>query len=122
MDCRYGSQQFERTTRTSGEDPAIFSTALETLAIKAFGDMGQTAWLRIIRDHFIAGHNSCELCQHLDSVSPETPMPDIVDRGGGSRTRGEVQRRILPSGRKLQHDHGSGHRRSQSSFLRCWSR
>ena len=45
----YG-RQFERTTRTIGEDPAIFATALETLAVKAFGDMGQTAQLRLIRD------------------------------------------------------------------------
>ena len=51
-------RQFERTTRTSGEDPAIFATALETLAIKAFGDMGQMARLHIIRDSFIAGHSS----------------------------------------------------------------
>ena len=41
-----------RTTRTVGEDPAIFATELETLAIKAFGDMGQTARLRLIRDRF----------------------------------------------------------------------
>ena len=68
------------TTRTSGEDPTIFATALEMLAIKAFVDMGQTARLHIIRDRFIAGHSSCELRQHLDSVSPETPMQDIVDR------------------------------------------
>ena len=53
--------QFERTVRTTGEDPSIFATALETLAIKAFGDMGQTAWLRIIRNRFVAGHDSCEL-------------------------------------------------------------
>ena len=33
-----------------GEDPAIFATALETLAVKAFGDMGWTAQLRLIRD------------------------------------------------------------------------
>ena len=60
-------RQFERTTRTVGEDPAIFATALETLAVKAFGDMGQTACLRLIRDRFIAGHSSCELRRHLDS-------------------------------------------------------
>ena len=36
-------RQLERSTRTIGEDPAIFATALETLAVKAFGDMGQTA-------------------------------------------------------------------------------
>ena len=69
-------RQFEKTTRTAGEDPSIFEIALETLAIKAFGDMGQTAQLRLIRHRFIAGHNSCE---HLDSVPSETPIRDIVD-------------------------------------------
>ena len=73
-------RQFERTTRTVGEDPAIFATALETLAVKAFGDMGQTAQLRLIRDRFIAGHSNCDLRRHLDSVSPDTPIRDVVDR------------------------------------------
>ena len=50
---------------------------LETLADKAFGDISR---LRIIRDHFIAGHNCCELGHHLDSVAPETPIQNIVDR------------------------------------------
>ena len=36
-------RQFERTIRTTGEDPANFATALEMLAVKVFGDMGQTA-------------------------------------------------------------------------------
>ena len=44
--------------RTPGEDPSIFATALGTLAIKTFGDMGQTARLRIIWDRFIAGQIS----------------------------------------------------------------
>ena len=35
--------QFERTTRTAGEDPSIFATALETLAIKAFGGHGSNS-------------------------------------------------------------------------------
>ena len=48
--------------------------------MKAFGDMGHTARLHIIQDHFIAGHDSCELRRHLDSVTPETPIRDIVDR------------------------------------------
>ena len=48
--------------------------------IKAFGDMGQTARLRIIRDRFVAEHNTFELHRHLDSVPPETPLRDIVDR------------------------------------------
>ena len=65
-------RQFERTTRKVGEDPAIFETALETL--------GQTARLRLIRDRFIAGHDNCEFRQHLDSVPPETPIRDVVDR------------------------------------------
>ena len=74
LSAHYGSpgrladyrRQFEKTTRTAGEDPSIFATALETLAVKAFGDMGQTARLRLIRDRFIAGHSSCELRRHLD--------------------------------------------------------
>ena len=73
-------RQFEKTTRTVGEDPAIFATALETLAVKAFGDMGRTAQLRLIRDRSIAGHSNCDLRRHLDSVPPETPIRDIVDR------------------------------------------
>ena len=47
--------------------------------MKAFGDMGNTARLRILRDRFIAGHDSCELRRHLDSMAPETPIRDIVD-------------------------------------------
>ena len=73
-------RQFEKTTRSAGEDPSIFAIALETLAVKAIGDMGQTARLRLICDHFIAGHSSCELRRYLDSVLPETPIRDVVDR------------------------------------------
>ena len=73
-------RQFERTVRMFGEDPSIFATALETLAIKAFGDMGQTARLHIIWNRFITRHDSCELRRHLDSVPPETPIRDIVHR------------------------------------------
>ena len=56
----YG-RQFDKTTRSAGEDPSIFAITLETLAVEAFGDMGQTARLWLIRDRFIAGHSSCEL-------------------------------------------------------------
>ena len=59
--------------------PSIFAIVLETLAVKDFGDMGHTARLRLIRDRFIAGHSSCELRRHLDSVPPETPIRDVVD-------------------------------------------
>ena len=73
-------REFDKTVRKPGEDPSNFAITLETLAVKAFGDMGQTARLRLIRDRFIAGHGSCELRQYLDCVPPDTPLRDIVDR------------------------------------------
>ena len=36
--------------------------------------------MRLIRDRFIAGHESCELRRHLDCLPPDTPLRDIVDR------------------------------------------
>ena len=63
-----------------GGDPSNFAITLETLAVKAFGDMGQTARLRLIRDQFIAGHGSFDLRRYLDCVPPDTPLRDIVDR------------------------------------------
>ena len=65
----------------------IFVTALETLAVKAFGDMGQTGRLILIRDIFIAGHDTCDLRRHLDSVPPETPIRDVVGFGKATPTR-----------------------------------
>ena len=65
---------------TGGEDPSNFAITLETLAAKAFDDMGQEARLRLIRDRFIAGHESCDLRRYLDCVPPDTPLRDIVDR------------------------------------------
>ena len=73
-------RQFEKITRAAGTDPSIFAIELETLVMKAFGDMGHMARLRLVRDQFIAGQDSYVLHQHLDSVSPETPIHDIVDR------------------------------------------
>ena len=75
--CR---REYDRTVRKPGEDPSNFAITLETLAVKAFGDMGQTARLRLIRDRFIAGHGSCDLRRYLDCVPPDTPIRDIVDR------------------------------------------
>ena len=72
--------EFDKTVRKPGEDPSNFAITLETLAVKAFGDMGQTAHLRLIRDRFIAGHGSCDLRRYLDCVPPDTPLRDIVDR------------------------------------------
>ena len=76
-DCR---RQFKRVTRTAGTDPSIFATKLETLALKAFGDMSHLARHRLVRDRSITRQDSCALRRHLDSVSPENPMRDIVDR------------------------------------------
>ena len=88
LSAHYGSpgrlanyrREFDKTVRKSGEDPSNFAIALETLAVKAFGDMGQAARLRLIRDRFIAGHGSCELSRYLDCVPSDTPLRDIVDR------------------------------------------
>ena len=102
-DWRITNDSLKKTTRTAGEDPSIFAIALETLAVKAFGDMGQTARLRLIRDRFIAGHNSRELRRHLDSVPPETPIRDSVDRCLGvmriRRFGGSVNRDLNRSSR-----------------------
>ena len=73
-------REFDKTVWKPGEDPSNFAIALETLAVKAFGDMGQAARLRLIRDRFIAGHGSCELRRYLDCVPPDTPLRDIVNR------------------------------------------
>ena len=73
-------RQFEKTVQQDGEDPSKFAVALETLAVKAFGDIGPKARNRIIRDQFIAGHPNSVLRRYLDSVPPETPIRDIVDR------------------------------------------
>ena len=58
-------REFDKTERKPGEDPANFGITLETLAVKAFGDIGRTVRLRLIRGRFIAGHESCELRRHL---------------------------------------------------------
>ena len=70
-------REFDKTVRKPGEDPSNFGI---TLTVKAFSDMGQTARLRLIRDRFIAGHESCELRRHLDCLPPDTPLRDIVNR------------------------------------------
>ena len=82
MGHRFGWQtigvSLRRRPRRKERIPSIFAIALETLAVKAFGDMGPIARLRLIHDRFIAGHDSCALRRHLDSVALETPIWDIV--------------------------------------------
>ena len=43
-------REFDKTVRKMGEDPSNFAIKLETLAVKTFGNMGQIARLRLIRD------------------------------------------------------------------------
>ena len=111
-------RQFEKTTRTSGEDLSIFATTLETLAIKAFGDMGQTERLCIICDRFIAGQTSCELHRHLDSVPPETPPGSVLELD--PKTREEAKRGSKPPGSepRLGHWTSPGHRQSRNNRKR----
>ena len=92
------SREFNKTVRKPGEDPYNFAITLEMLAVKAFGNMGQTARLRLIRDRFIAGHGSCDLRRYLDCVPPDTPLRDIVDRcrGWESHADPEVRRISKP--------------------------
>ena len=73
-------RQFERMTRPPGDDPAAFAIELETLARKAFVDVDAPVRLQLVRDRFITGQEHCALRRHLDSVGPDTPISDIVDR------------------------------------------
>ena len=73
-------RQFERMTRPPGDDPAAFAKELETLARKAFVDVDGSVRLQLVRDRFIIGQENRALRRHLDSVGPDTPISDIVDR------------------------------------------
>ena len=73
-------RKFESVTRRTGADPATFATELEILAVRGFGDMGTCARNRMVRDRLIADQRSCVLRRHLDSVPPDTPIWEIVDR------------------------------------------
>ena len=74
-------RQFERMTRPPGDDdPATFAIELETLACKAFVDVDAPVRLQLVRDKFITGQEHRYLRRHLDSVGPDTPISDIVDR------------------------------------------
>ena len=58
----------------------MFAIKLETLAQRAFADVNASVRLQLVRDRFIAGQAECSLRRHLDSVGPDTPIRDIVDR------------------------------------------
>ena len=58
----------------------VFAIELETLARKAFVDVDASVRLQLVRDRFILGQENRALRRHLDSVGPDTPISDIVDR------------------------------------------
>ena len=93
---------FDKTVRKLGEDPSNFGITLETLAVKAFGDMGQTARLRLIRDRFIAGHESCELRRHLTAATRYAPS----GHSGSMQSVGEPRRPVGTTSQ--QTDAGAG--------------
>ena len=72
--------KFESVIQRTGVDPATFAMELEILAVQGFGDMGTCARNRMVRDRFLADQRSCGLRRHLDSVPPDTPIREIVDR------------------------------------------
>ena len=59
---------------------AAFAIELETLARKAFVDVDASVMLQLVRDRFTLGQENHALRRHLDSVGPDTPISDIVDR------------------------------------------
>ena len=54
-------RRFERVSREPGSDPSVFAVELETLAMRAFGDLSPLARLQLVRDRFIAGQVGCTL-------------------------------------------------------------
>ena len=74
-------RRFESAIRRPGVDPAAFATELGILAVRGFGDMGKRARDSMIRDKFISAQRNYGLRRHLDGVSSDTPIRDIVDCG-----------------------------------------
>ena len=72
-------RRIESTIRRPGVDPATFATELGILAVRGFRDMGKRCRDSMVRDRFIAAQRNCGLRRHLDGVSSDTPIGDIVD-------------------------------------------
>ena len=70
-------RQFENAHHRPGLDPATFATELGILALRGFSDMKEKARDLMVRNKFIASQQSCDLCRHLDSATPETSIGDI---------------------------------------------
>ena len=73
-------QQFEKN-HTGGWDRSVdIRDLIGNVGHEGLWGYGPHGTPCLVRDRFIAGQDSCALCRHLDSVSLETPMQDIVDR------------------------------------------
>ena len=72
-------RQLQRAVRHPGDDPSIFAMELQTLARRALMDINLKIQSQMVRDRFIDGQAECALRRHLDSLGPNTPIPDIVD-------------------------------------------
>ena len=46
-------RKFDNVSHRDGEDPASFATELEILAVRGFGEVGQKAQTRMVRNQFI---------------------------------------------------------------------
>ena len=86
-------RRFESASCRPGVDPATFTTELGILVVRGFGDMGKRARDSMVRDKFIAAQRHCGLHRHLDGVSSDAPIRDIVDscRWTEGSFRGEVE-------------------------------
>ena len=67
-------RKFENVVRRDEQDPSMFATELEILAVRSFGDVSPRARTRMVHDRFVSGHRDCALRRHLDSVPPDTPI------------------------------------------------
>ena len=76
-----------------------FAIELETLARKAFVDVDASVRLQLVRDRFIIGQGNSALRRHLDSVGPDTPIAEIVDRCRVWESHEEIN-----SGRVVNHE------------------
>ena len=113
---REGFSRVSQTRRTAA-DPATFAMELEILAVRGFGDMGTCARNRMVRDRFIVDQRSCGQLRHLDSVTPDTPIREIVDRCRVWESHSEQKRGSSP-GTDLDRGHSgvSGDSRESTLF------
>ena len=72
-------RRFESASRRQGINPATFATELGIRAVRGFGNMGERARGLMIRNKFIAAQQSQALRRHLDGVSVEALIGEIVD-------------------------------------------